>query len=235
MIPSASTLIVASTRSWRACADAMRFSRRSSVHLTVALSMCAAMTMVISSRPTNDFRPKPPPTSPICTRTLFSGTPVAARERQARFVRVLARVPHVEALVVRLPSCGHHAALHRHHAVAVLHEALRHLVGGAVERLATLVAQRDRHLHEHVVRTVRVDEVVAHERGVVGEDRGTRLVVDLHELGRVFREVAALGDDQRDRIADEAHVVDRQREHRRHELFRALEHRRVHRDRARAG
>ncbi len=77
MMPSASTLIVASTRSWRACADAMRFSRRSSVHLTVALSMCAAMTTEISSRPTNDFRPKPPPTSPICTRTLFSGTPVA--------------------------------------------------------------------------------------------------------------------------------------------------------------
>ena len=54
----------------------MRFSRRSSLHLTAAPSSCAAIAITISSRPTNDFRPNPPPTSPICTRIWFSGTPV---------------------------------------------------------------------------------------------------------------------------------------------------------------
>ena len=41
---------------------------------------------------------------------------------------------------------------------------------------------------------------------VVG-DRGQRLVVDVDQLGRVLGEVAALGDDERDRIADEADLA----------------------------
>ena len=45
-VPSSSTAIVTSHFSWRACADAMRFSRRSSLHLTAAPSTCAASTIV---------------------------------------------------------------------------------------------------------------------------------------------------------------------------------------------
>ena len=56
-----------------------------------------------------------------------------------------------------------------------------------------------------------VDErVVALRRDVV-DDRLQRLVVDVDQLGRVLGEVAALGDDQRDRVADEAHLVVGQR------------------------
>ena len=40
---------------------------------------------------------------------------------------------------------------------------------------------------------------------------GQRLVVDLDELGRVARELARLGDDDRDRVADEAHAADGER------------------------
>ncbi|MCO5546661.1 hypothetical protein L7F22_000095 [Adiantum nelumboides] len=55
------------------------------------------------------------------------------------------------------------------------------------------------------------------QRGVVGErgldvgDRGQRVVVDLDELGGVDGGGAALGDDQRHRLADEPHPVGRQR------------------------
>ena len=42
-------------------------------------------------------------------------------------------------------------------------------------------------------------------------DRRQRLVVDLDRVGRVAREVAVLGDDDRHRVADVAHRVDRDR------------------------
>ena len=44
---------------------------------------------------------------------------------------------------------------------------------------------------------------------VIGVDR---LVLDLDELGRVARELARLGDDGDDRLADVAHLADRERE-----------------------
>jgi len=34
-----------------------------------------------------------------------------------------------------------------------------------------------------------------------------RLVVDVDQIGRVLRDVTALGHDQRDRVADEPHLV----------------------------
>ena len=49
----------------------------------------------------------------------------------------------------------------------------------------------------------------------VVDDGRQRLVVDLDELGRVLGEVAVVGDDQRDRVADEAHLVLGQRRTRR--------------------
>ena len=45
----------------------------------------------------------------------------------------------------------------------------------------------------------------------VVDDGWQRLVVDVDQLGRVFGEVEALGDHQRDRITDEAHLVFGQR------------------------
>ncbi len=48
--------------------------------------------------------------------------------------------------------------------------------------------------------------VVVLGRRVV-DDRGQRFVVDVDELGRVLRERASRGDDERDRIADEADLA----------------------------
>ena len=64
---------------------------------------------------------------------------------------------------------------------------------------------------------VPVGVVVEHRRvGVLRlarvDERRQRLVVDLDELGRVARELARLGDDRDDRLADVAHLADRERE-----------------------
>ena len=48
------------------------------------------------------------------------------------------------------------------------------------------------------------------ERVLVGDDRFEHLDVLVDELERVLGDVAVLGDDQRDRIADVAHLVGRQ-------------------------
>ena len=48
-----------------------------------------------------------------------------------------------------------------------------------------------------------------------GGDRLQLLVVDDDELRGVFGHVARLGDDQRDRVTDQAHAVDGEREEQR--------------------
>ena len=58
--------------------------------------------------------------------------------------------------------------------------------------------------------------LVQHRRAVLERDPGVdddleRLVVDLDELGRVARELARLGDDRGDGLADVAHLPDRER------------------------
>ena len=62
--------VTASARAWLA---AMRFSRRSSIHFTGRPRRWAAATTASSSRWQKYFWPKPPPTSPICTRTSVLG------------------------------------------------------------------------------------------------------------------------------------------------------------------
>ena len=130
--------------------------------------------MTISSRPTNDFRPKPPPTSPICTRIWFSGTPVT-RENTSRASCGFWLDIHTSS---RWSNGSHRATTPRHSigtvAVAVLHEASAStMVRGAVlQRLTPRRAMRHRHLHHDVAGPVRVHEVlVAGEGGVVVEDR----------------------------------------------------------------
>jgi hypothetical protein len=147
---------------------------------------------------------------------LVLGHPGRPREDLADLVRVLARHPHVEPLIERLPPDDDGAALHGHHRVPVLDERLRHDVRRPLDHRPTVVRHRHGHLHHHVAGSVRVHRVpVARQRGVVVHDRIERVVVvDLDQFGGVFREVATGGDDQHDRVADEAHVVDREREHR---------------------
>ena len=66
-----------------------------------------------------------------------------------------------------------------------------------------------------------VDEHVGIDRGVVVDDRAARLVVDHHELARVLGDVAVVGDDERDRVADEADLVLGERRSRRLRRLRA--------------
>ena len=65
---------------------------------------------------------------------------------------------------------------------------------------------------------IRFDGRLSSTRGAPGAsacsrsiDRLERLVVDLHQLGGVLRQIAVGCDDAGDRIADKAHLVERQR------------------------
>ena len=62
---------------------------------------------------------------------------------------------------------------------------------------------------------VLVDEDVGVDRGEVVDHRRKALVVDDHELARVLGDVAVVGDDERDRVADEANLALGQRRSRR--------------------
>ena len=73
--PSASSANVQCAASARAWFEAMRFSRRSSIHLSARPSRRAASATTSSSRGVKNFWPKPPPTSCACTRTRCDGTP----------------------------------------------------------------------------------------------------------------------------------------------------------------
>jgi hypothetical protein len=137
----------------------------------------------------------------------------AQRQRQQRpqDVRDLRRRPD---RVLALGGDGHDedaARLDRGRDQAVLAVALRHSHGRFRKRLVD-VAGRERPLEA----AVRV-ELVVNERRAVGKRFGDvghgrqRLVLDLDELGRVLRQRAAVGDDDRDRVAGVARLVARQR------------------------
>ena len=77
--------------SWRDLPAASRFSRRSSTHFSGAPTFGAASIRHISSRWTITFCPKPPPVSRITTRMRCSGMPEQARAEQPHLVRRLRR------------------------------------------------------------------------------------------------------------------------------------------------
>ena len=58
------------------------------------------------------------------------------------------------------------------------------------------------------------------------EHRGERRIIDLDQLGGILGDIAALGDDERHRLADIAHALDGER---------PLRHRRLHRGEKRIG
>ncbi len=89
---------------------------------------------------------------------------------------------------------------------------MRCLIGdvGLRERLVG-VAGAERH-RERDVRAERVVHVRRSRGGLLGIDDGRHLLVlDDDLLRRVAREVRRVGDDDRDRVADEAHFVERER------------------------
>ena len=73
MMPSSSTATFTCANSLRECPADSRFSRRSSIHFTGRPRRYDASTTAHSSRYTNIFWPKPPPTSRAVTCTWPSG------------------------------------------------------------------------------------------------------------------------------------------------------------------
>jgi len=138
------------------------------------------------------------------TDALF-GQAEQARTEQANLVRRLRRgvdrqLPHGWRVVD-----DQAAALHRHRHIRVLVDRLSHDVGRRGEGLLESGHRGARHLPDQVRPVGFVDERRRFVRpGVVG-DRRQRLVIDLHQLDGILREVAALGDHQRNRVANEAH------------------------------
>ena len=137
--------------------------------------------------------------------------PRTPEKRDAGDVRYLRRRPERE-----LPRRGkrlheHPARLDRVRDQALVAVALRDDDGRLSERLLDVAGG-----HCPRVAAVRL-EVVMDERGVGRErrlgvdDHGQRLVVHLHELGRVVRCRAARRDDHGDTVADMARLVDGER------------------------
>ena len=103
------------------------------------------------------------------------------------------------------------APLERRVADAVLGELSRHDEIGAREHLVDRAPDARVVEHEVVAEVVEEGRRTGIER-VVHADHGTqRLVVDHDEVAPVGRERGGLGDDERDRVADVAHLVARER------------------------
>ena len=133
-------------------------------------------------------------------------------ERPLHHVRVLrGRVVRAACPPPRRPR-PRTPCLHRLVRVPVLHEPL------ATRRGRRAGTRRRRRRTRRVALEQHVAAGAGPDRGRDGVervlDRGDRrelLVVDPHQLGRVLGDVSRLADDQRDRVADDADAVDRER------------------------
>ena len=162
--------------------------------------------MHISSRCTKIFWPNPPPVSRAMARTRCSGMP-SSRAQKARcscgaWVATHIVISSVPALVLDDDAAG----LDRHRGVRLLVDGHLDDVGG----------RREDRLQHRRRRAVVVDDVAPvapraptrrrrPRRGSRRPAAGGR--VDDHELARVLGDVAVLGDDERDGIADEADLA----------------------------
>ena len=126
-------------------------------------------------------------------------------ERVADGDRVLTRDPHRELAVVagdRDTAVG----LHGHAGQTLADRAAFRHVGGTLERVAVLEA--DPGLEHHVRPVLLEQERRALDDGRFGVDeRRQRIDVDDHRLGGVDGLRERLGDDDRDDVADEAHLA----------------------------
>ena len=135
------------------------------------------------------------------------GHPEQAGAEEAHLVRRLRRRVDRELAGRARPVDDQAAPFHRHRRVRLLVDRLAHDVGGRREHVVECGGGQAGDLADDV-RAV----ALVHERvGVLGrrvvDDRRQRLVVDVDELGRVLGEIAALGDHERDRVADEADLA----------------------------
>ena len=131
-------------------------------------------------------------------------------ERALQSMRALAGDVRGELLGRRVPVDHETAALDEEGSATMLEQALPEHVRGLAERLVD-VAVFHRHARDDVVGSARVrgDGRGFDGRPHVGH-RGQDLVVDLDEAGRILRDIAAVGDDDGDWLADDAHLLPRQ-------------------------
>ena len=101
-----------------------------------------ASTTAHSSRKTNIFCPKPPPTSRAVTRIDAFGDVEVAGEEVARLVHALARADDVDLVASECPVGDDAARLHRHAQVAVLADGALDDVRGSGEGLVEIGRQR---------------------------------------------------------------------------------------------
>ena len=90
------------------------------------------------------------------------------------------------------------------------------------ERRLDVVGLPTFHLADDVVGIALVHQLALLRGGRIVDDRCERLVVDDDELDRVLRDVAVVGDHERDRVADEAHLAFGEQRQRRRRAGRPL-------------
>ena len=138
-------------------------------------------------------------------------------ELAADAVQALPGQLEVEAVGRGVPARDAGALLDRRHDDAVVHHVDLDDVRGVLHRLRHRGGIALLDVERRVVRRLRPElRRAVHDRRAAVDDRRQRLVVDLDQLGRFARRLGAVGDDERHRIADMAHALDRQREARRH-------------------
>jgi len=132
--------------------------------------------------------------------------PQLHRDRGAHAGRALRGGPHLQPVDVGVPA-GHRApALHRHAGAALDGEVQLQPVRGAGDRgrrVADVLLEAGADVAGHVL----VDEVLRGAGVVEPHDRREHLVVDLDPADRVLGDVAVVGDDEGDGLADVVHLV----------------------------
>ena len=132
-----------------------------------------------------------------------------SRGERPQFVRCLGGRPHRQVLRRRFPLDDHAARLHRHRRIDLLVDVCFNNMGRRGENL--LVRRRASHPSRDVVGVCLVDDHVGfggqpNSLSEVGDGR-QRVIVDIHQLDGILGDVAALGDDQGNGVADELHLA----------------------------
>ncbi len=139
-------------------------------------------------------------------------------------MRRLRRGPHLKPVSDRIVARQHRAAFERHGAAAVEKKLrLEHVRRVPERRLDVAVA------HGHVSRNVGRN-IAVHARRA-GRDRVARIahrrkhfVIHLHRRSRIFRQITAVGDNNRNCLPDVADLLARQRKLRARRLDRRVRH-----------
>ena len=211
IVPSAFSAISPCMWKSRANPVEIRFSVRSSTHFTGRPSSSEAAVATTYPGYTGTLLPNPPPMSGRDDPDVLLGKSRHQREHRADRVRRLRR--HVDRRLAGPGVDVRHARarLERRRVAARVERVQRDDLVGRGERLvgALLVARLP--VVDVVVGlaflVVADDRRAGLQRLLRRRDRREHLVVDVDQLERVFRDVGVLGDDGRDLLALEAHLV----------------------------